>query len=292
MSRQYYQSSGDLPVFRTVAAVLGSLLTGILLGAGYGWVILYAPYAGRIAVFFVIAFGGLLGVLTGRWLRWALLHNRMLVVTAGVVVTAVAWYTEWTVWAWALIRQSDSSVKLWEVFFQPRAVWGVIRAISQNGLWTIDNYTPTGVVLWGIWLSEAVVIVGFALYIIVSMATDDPCCERCRCWCERSGSLKVALTDTAEFKRRLEAHDLGYISQFRPSPAGAKEWLRLQLRSCPKCHDLHTLTARVATDNSGATKAGAVQMEIFMNRLLVSSPVAKALRDLEVKWDAAESQAG
>ena len=274
-----------------MAAILGSLHTAILLGAGYGWVILYAPYAGHIAAFLAIGFGGLLGVFTGRWLRWALIRNRTLAVSAGVLVTMVAWYTEWAVWSWDLIRHSDSSVKIWEVFFQPRAVWRVVRAINQNGLWTIDNYTPTGIMLWGIWLTEAVVIIGFAMYIIVSMATDDPCCERCQCWCERSGGLKVALTDTAEFKRRLEAHDLGYISQFHPPAAGASQWLRLQLHSCPKCHEMHTLTVKVATDTPETTKVVAVQTKTFMNRLLVSSPVARALRELETKWDAAESSA-
>ncbi|HXI85460.1 MAG TPA: hypothetical protein VNL17_15365 [Verrucomicrobiae bacterium] len=291
MSRQYYQPGGNLPVSRTIAAILGSLLTAVLLGAGYGWAILYVPYAGHMAVFLVaVGFSGLLGVFTGYWLRWVLLRNRTLVVTGGAVVTMIAWYTGWVTWSWVLLRHADYSVKPWNVFFQPRVVWGVVRTINQDGLWTIDNSTPTGIVLWGIWLAEAIVIIGFALYIIVSMATDDPCCERCQCWCERSGGLKVALMDTAEFKRRLEAHDLGYILQFRPPPASAKEWLRLQLHSCPKCHELHTLTAKIVTDTPEVTKAGVVKTETFMNRLLVSSPVAKALRDIEAKWDTAESE--
>jgi hypothetical protein len=256
MSRQYYQPTGNLPVPRTVAAILGSLLTAMLLGAGYGWLILYAPYAGRIAAFLAIGFGGLLGVFTGHWLRWALLRNRTLVMIAGVFATMVAWYTEWVVWSWELTRHADFAMKVWEMFLRPRAVWGVVRAVNRDGLWAIDNYTPTGIVLWGIWLVEAVVIIGFAVYILMSMATDDPCCERCQCWCERSGSLKVALTDTTEFKRRLEAHDLGYISQFRPPPAAASQWLRLQLHSCPKCHEMHTLTAKIATDATGTHEGG------------------------------------
>lgn len=187
-------------------------------------------------------------------------------------------------------------MKLWAVFFQPRVVWDVVCSINKDGLWTFHDFTsgrdftPTGIVLWGYWLVEAVVMIGLPVYIIAKMATDDPCCERCQCWCERNGSLKVALTDTTEFKRRLEAHDLGYISQFRPPVAGAGQWVRLQLHSCPKCHELHILTAKVAMDTTDIAKACTVKTETFMDRLLVSSPVAKALRDIEAKWDAAEPQ--
>ena len=127
----------------------------------------------------------------------------------------MAWYTGWAVWSWILVRQADHGVKLWAVFFQPRVVWDVVCSINKDGLWTFHDFTsgrdftPTGIVLWGYWLVEAVVMIGLPVYIIAKMATDDPCCERCQCWCERNGSLKVALTDTTEFKRRLEAHDLG-----------------------------------------------------------------------------------
>ncbi|AWM33131.1 hypothetical protein [Hymenobacter nivis] len=75
-------------------------------------------------------------------------------------------------------------------------MWNATRQINETGTWSLKSTTPSGLVLWAIWLIEATIIVGGA-YLMAAAQAQEPFSEATGAWADEE----------------TLAHPVGYIAQ-------------------------------------------------------------------------------
>jgi hypothetical protein len=243
----YYVTSGRPSEQGVAIGVLAAVAAGLVLAVAYVYLVLYVPLAGYLSAPISAGFGALVGFTTGKALRWAQVRHRVLAIAASVSVALVVWYAVWVIWVWALLRRDGTALVLSSFAFSPTIVWGLVQTINQAGAWTIFGLTPTGFLLWILWLGESVLILVPAAMLPLRLVAD-PFCEHCNSWCALDqGVARLRASPGPDLKRRMEAKDLEYLERLGRVKPGASEWLRLDLHSCPHCDVTNTLTVKAVT---------------------------------------------
>jgi hypothetical protein len=286
----YYSHSGKAPVSAVVFTMGSGLIGAVVLAAVYAYLILYIPLAGYISFLLTFGFGWALGWVVAKSVRWGNVRNRAVATAISAIVGLAALYVAWAVWLYALLQREGVDVTAMEVIFSPLGMWELILAINESGAWSISGATPTGIVLWLIWLIEAVIIVGAAVYF-GRAAVNDPFCETCNLWSKYSaGVLVTGMGDTAALKSSLERHDFSPVAQ--PGPAkNTNRFLSYDVHRCTECGQFNVLTVcgcEVSTDKDGNLQVKKVPL---IKELLVSPEEVAYLGDVATQFEAAEQQA-
>jgi len=91
-------------------------------------------------------------------------NNRFTHTLFGFVFGLIAVYTSWVIWLYAISG--------WDaLFFQPSEILDIIVMISDVGVWSIFEFTPTGNILLTFWGLEAITIAGIASYLTGELRT-------------------------------------------------------------------------------------------------------------------------
>lgn len=281
----YYRHSNELNAPRTIVTLTISVAVALAAGAAYGWAVQYAPAEPELFTLVILAFGAIVGAVTAGLLRWACVRNRLIYRGVAIGIPLLAWYASWAMWVGFILRRSGYIVSYPMALAHPLLVFDVARNVNEGGTWSIVGHTPTGLILWLLWIVEAAFILGIAISIALKMNSDEPYCESCQAWCARTGGFRIAMVDLTELLRRLEAQDATIISEFRQPDSGSSQWLRLELSGCQKCNKLHTLTVKTVTEKTNPTKATPFEYQLVMKRLLLAPGFANQCYELEKKWD-------
>ncbi|MGA9523942.1 MAG: hypothetical protein WBV82_20945, partial [Myxococcaceae bacterium] len=194
----------------------------------------------------------------------------------GLVVALASYYLSWAVWMFAFLHRQDVDANLLEIVTQPGALWELIGKVNEVGAWSIKGATPTGVALWVLWALEAVLVIGAAV-LLAHVSLDTPYCETCRLWATEAERVsETASVDTAEVKRRLGLGDLAVLEGAGPRAPDAQMWLRLDVHSCARCNQLHTLSViQLKLDKDGKSQNSTV-----VDKLWVTSADVERIRRL------------
>jgi hypothetical protein len=257
------------------------IVSGFALAISYAYGIIAVPYD-QLAIIVTCAFGGLLGAATGFGFVWGKVRNQTVAVAATSVISASALYLSWAFWVSAILARAQADPVSWaRLAVNPRDLWYLISAINQEGTWSINNGPATkGLELWGIWIAEAVAVIGMAIAIQIQILNRHAFCERCDCWC--ANDTKLLLTPPRSYdqlKVQLEASDVRTLESL-PAAGKSRNHLYVVLDSCPRCRQFHTirLTAQVVTKNwLGQPRLAKRE---FLKHLVIGPGPAETLRQL------------
>ncbi len=280
-SSGYYTHSGKF----TLRGVVFSLVVGCAAAAGlavvYGFLVQYNPfvYFNAIGCFF---FAAIMGTIAGKFLHSGDVRNNTVALAIGLAVGTAGLYVSWAVWVYALAHRSEPplDVGIVTLLVNPPALWTLIGIINKTGAWTMAGSTVSGVVLWIIWLIEAVVILGVTAAMANSGINEQPFCERCERWCETSKNVvRTKFAGSDEVKQQLTNHNFQFLEQLGAADRNAAQWLRIDLDSCGRCHMTNALTAKSVRIEVKKGKASEKSTDV-MSKLLISQGEHDDLRRL------------
>jgi hypothetical protein len=279
----YYKNSGRFSFGGLLIAVATGLAASLILAYAYGRGIISINEV-HFAFFATTAFGALIGVATGYGLIWGKVRNDQVgMVTAGAV-SAVALYLSWAVWVAFTLQNSNIDAD-WTVLAQrPGKLWNVICLINQHGTWGLSSGSTTnGWELWVVWLLEAALVIGVAVFSGLGVLSHRPFCESCEVWAKRGAKMVLAAPQNlSQLKLQLEANDFRSIESLGPGNKAATHLVAV-LDSCERCRQFHTMSLTLVT--IGRTKLGkpTVQTKMVMQQLLLGPGHAETLRQISMK---------
>ena len=280
----YYKHSGRFG--------LGGLVVGLVTG-GAGALILAYVYArgiilipeAKLAAIATLAFGGLIGVAAGYGLVWGKVRNEPVALAVTGTISALALYVSWAMWV-PLILESQHlrSISWMKLAQHPSTLWNLMCLINQYGTWGLSSGSATnGWALWGIWILEAVFVIGMALFAGFAVLNHHPFCETCERWCTRGAKLVLAaLPDMAQLRLQLEANDPRAIENLGPGNKAA-DHLLVVLDSCEQCRQFHTMSLTHVMIRKSKTGKPTISNKVIVQHLRIGAGQAETLRQLSEK---------
>lgn len=274
---QYYRHSGSFSLPAAVVAFLVGAIAASLLGAIYSYIILYLPMAGWITFMISGGYGLCVGATVSMACRSAKIRNPGVAKAVALAAQLVGFYVSWGVWVHRLLARAEVPDVSLAMCLRPDLLWKAIQVINQNGAWSISGMEPTGVSLALLWLLEAGIIF-WVCYVVVDLS--DPFCENCKLWCKPTAIAAVEPMSPEELKSVLQTRQLERL-KLMPQPDITEERIMLDLASCPRCGQLHTLSARHITIK---LKDGKPEDRInrVVTNLLLTSEEALAMQNLHL----------
>ncbi len=290
----YYKHSGKFSLLAVPAGLFTGLAVGLPVAFVYAYVALYSHYIPfvRWGTFLLAAvFGAVVGLSTSGGLHWGKARNAAVGYITSLVVGLVVFYVSWAVWIYAVLRRVDAKPTLLPLLVYPPLLWHFIVEVSKVGAWTLV-VRPTGFVLWILWGIEAAIVLGAAVAVGGILVDIDVFCESCEAWCAEEREVCVLnAAGPGELKQRLEAKDFGYLKKLGARSSGAQAWVRVDLHACPACRATNTLTVKSTTVSVDKEGKKSESSKDVVDRLLISSSEADAIRQLGQKLSAAAAAA-
>lgn len=288
----FYRHSGKVTLRGTALAVLAGLAVAVVTGYLYGYADLYMPIVyGNVLL--CLAFGGAIGFVAARVMRWGKVRNTPVSLAIVGVLTLAAYYVCWATWEIAVLDRFNGNGPVGPtlpfLLRSPQVIYRLAVLINEVGTWTTSTSTSSssgstnehGVMLLIVWIAEAGLIFGTALMIAKTFATDRPFCERCDDWCQPGVAVKhLNPTGAAGLRDRLANRNWPELLEHTATPAVGSHWVELVHHKCAKCDGLHTITAverRVTVDKRGRKNE---KKKVLVNMLLMSGEEVAYLRAL------------
>jgi len=230
-----------------ISAPLATGLGATLLGLIYAYVVVYTPIAGYISLLFLAGFAIGLFMLVAMSAQWFKCRAPWFMSAVGLFAGAVALYTSWAFFEYALVSRYDdtSTLTMLDFLTNPAAVWALMVEINADGWYTISSATPSGAVLWFFWGIEALVILAAGGLAGMFALTDEVFCERCNTWADDvEPKLRVELPAD---EHAVQQDNVDWMTGLAALPEGAYPVMRGQLKSCPTCENTTPLKLEVVT---------------------------------------------
>lgn len=284
----YYRHSGKFTAQGVAAGLAAGITAGMLLAGGYAFLGLKIPYV-VIQMMLPLGFGAALGLATAEMLKRQKVRNGPMTCGVTFLIALFAYYMSWCVWLTLAFR--DAGIHLGLAGFvglttSPEAVWQLIANLGLQGTMTVSEHgrkdmTVSGWQMWMLWSMEALAVIGIAVLTARQWIQRFPFCENCGTWCEREQTVAwVTDTDQKELKQHLEWKDFHFVHTHR----GAMDLpavFRLDMHSCPKCNELHTLSARWISCKKDKLGREHKAEKVVVDKILVSASEAEQLRAVE-----------
>jgi hypothetical protein len=265
MNREmYYRHSGGFGMGGVMLVLLVGVGSAALLGVVYGYAIYYNPIV-YINFLLPIFLGGGLGQLVSWAAGIGKVRSRMVVVQGGLIAGIVAEYLGWVVWVLAYSGHEA-------LVIHPTGLLLVIQATAEEGAWSIRSFTPSGIVLYLIWIAEAVIIVGAATLFPLSKIGDKPFCERCNQWVtEKKSFYPFALVqDPEQMIEDLESGDVEGLEKLQKlSLSASTTYTQVDIRRCTSCEAFHLLTVVHVAEGVDSDGNATRQEEPIVDNLIV-----------------------
>ena len=288
--RPFYSHSGKVTLRGTALSVVVGLLVAVLTGFIYAYADLYIPIV-YLNVMLCLGFGAVIGAAAAAVLRWGKVRNVPVALAIVAVLTLVAYYVCWDVWAIAVFDRFKvpRPIGFVGLLVRPDLIYRMAYVINDAGTWSMGsssspgNENVSGIALLAVWVGEALCIFGTSLAVAKSMASDRPFCEKCDAWCAPDrlvATLKPI--DKRELKEAFVGRNWPLIAQSidNVGGGGVRHWIALQHHACSSCNQLNTLTAvetKVTVDKKGKSK---VNKKVVMNKLIVTAEEVAYLKAL------------
>jgi hypothetical protein len=263
----FYRPSGRFSAVSLVVTLLTGVTVAAVLGVFYALLIYVSPFV-YLNFLAVAGYAVVLGVMMAKLGDWLPMRAPAIATLLGGVVGLTGLYVSWVTW---LLAATEGSAGL---LTNPIALVGAISVLADHGVWSIVGVTPTGLALYALWVTEAVVLVGVPAWA-TRAAARAPFCEGCRKWTVNElartwhGGWSQAELLAAATAGRMEA-----LCDADPHRGG---YARATLESCPDCQTTAFLTAEHLTfsvDKDGEVKERATP--VFTHLAIAPLDLAQA----------------
>ncbi len=242
---RYYEQSGEIGSLGPVLLLIFGGSGAVICGAVYSFATWWINFV-YLNVILTLVVGIVVGMLTGQISRLGRIRNKDFVLVMGVIFGVLSLYSAWVV---CIFSFSDNET----LILSPFRLWSVISWIAERGAWTVFEMRPKGLVLYAIWLSEALTIVVASAVAARTQVQDLIYCEQCNRWADEpvTVSLLEPVADTEQLKIDLEQGDYSYMDSLKTVDAESDLFTSLSVQQCSSCNNLNLLTV-----NSVAVTAG------------------------------------
>jgi len=265
----YYKHSGKVPAIGVLFGFLAGVLVSIPASYLYDYGIIEIT-TDKLRFVCTIAFGALVGLAAGMGMFWGKVRNNLVAAMIGAATSLAALYISWGVWLIDIYDRGRWISNPSRLLMHPGFMWQVILQTNSTGTWAMEHESPTaGTVLWLVWLTEALFIVGFGMLVAVALIKRQPFCEQCDSWCSKIEKIYYAPTmQPADLKTKLENRQFECLQALGQGSAKAAHF-RVVLHSCPTCGTLNTMTLM---------KAFPKDQKTLIDKLLFSASEAESIR--------------
>ena len=274
---KFYRHSGKAPILGLILMGIAGLTATLVLGVFYGYLLYFIPF---IYLNFLIVGGYIYAIsyVLARVAKLGKVRNLLLIGLAGLAFGMLAEYIGWISWLAAI---TGSPVNLIGFFF-PLDVIAFIMEIAQQGAWSISGFTPTGTILYLIWLAEAVAVVGGITYLTYSARRGIPFCEESDMWAEKRTVLGVfePLVSKERFRITLTEGSFSAFSELKPLGMNQNHFTMLELFECDQCRNFFVLNVDdvlVKIDNKGRQNT---KVKPVISNMMVTPSILSGLRRL------------
>lgn len=241
----YYKPSSALsPPAALLLGVAGGV-AAVVLACVYAYASAWIPFI-YAKLFLTLGLGMGLGFATAWLLRAAHVRHPMVWLGASVALSAVAVYVSWILWVLAITDHEVLAILPWDLA-------SLLPPLAEHGVWEIKGWTPTGSILYGVWIFEALLVAVACVTAVRGAMGDEAYCEPCSAWMPSPQVVQrfQSLADTQAFREKVERSYWSALEALRPTPA-AQDFLRVHLWHCPGCgtNDLMRITAVVLRKDS------------------------------------------
>lgn len=231
MSKPYVHS-GAAPSLGILMSLGAGLAAAAGLGIAYGYLMFWIPFV-YLNFLMTIFFGIIIGYIVFAAGKAGKVRNSALIGVVGLVCAIAGLYFAWAGYIGGLVNKSGEDAPF--VVLNPAAILDVGGLLLEKGAWTLFGGTPTGTILFILWLLEALIIVGAGGLIAWSSIGELPFCEGCDAWTEvRKGFKKL---DPQVMQGAIEKLAGGDVSGLREIPASkpGSGFVRVDLATCKTC---------------------------------------------------------
>ena len=283
MRAHFYRHSGRFSVGGAALALLAGIAAALVLAFVYAYVLAYIPVVGYITFILAGGFGALVGLACGKLLEQGHVRNTPLSLLVTGVATVAAFYVSWVVWIHAIAGRADVEIPMVELGTKPAILWEVVTAVNESGAWSLKGWTPTGTILWILWILEAGLIFVPAFLVAHHVVGRRAYCESCGKWCRDDiGAVQLEPAQPAELRQRLESNDFAALSALPNRQVTTAVWTRVDLHVCPSAQCGKTNAVTVSHVSTTVDRKGqpSEKVEALVDKLLIDRPTADLIRGL------------
>ncbi len=281
---QFYRSSGKCNILRLIIGVDAALLLVFVLAVIYSYATRYIPFI-YLNGLFTIGLGIVIGFAGVTMNIWAHNRNRLLAFAGtGLVAVCAMWFT-WGFWVTTLFKE----VKLFSVdallSMHPGVIFVVAgKMMEAEGYMSIGRFARsgggipiTGYGLLILWILEAAMIVGLALWIFLKTYRSMSFCEKCGNWTNTfyaSPTLEV-VEDEEALRERLLENDFEALNELRKHSSG-DNYTQYTIDGCP-CGQTILLTVNDISVSFNSKGDSSTTERPFVKALYIAPETAEEL---------------
>ncbi len=252
---RFYRHSGKV-------SLLGLLLIGItgcigvpILGLLYGVLIRVIPFI-YIDGFLVFGYVFVVGSILAYVAKFGKIRNMILL---GLIVFFIGLLADYAGWVgWLTVMAGDPAFLM--EFFLPTDIIYFITVVAKEGAWTLSGTTPTGGILYFLWLLEAFAVVGGIVYVTITSLAKTPFCEDSERWADKRTQIGAftPISNIPQFRQEVKQGNLSVFNALKPSPTEDRHFTTLVLHECEDCKNFFVLNVddvTLVTNNKGKTEA-------------------------------------
>lgn len=267
----YYQRSGRMGMLGLPLMLGFGMGTAALLAVPYAYAVHYCPLI-YFSFLITLVFGFAIGIAVNVAARHGKVRNLGILMIAAFLSGLVAEYVAWVGYVHAVAKEP-----VWA--WAPSELQTYMEAINAKGMWSIKHSTPTGYVLGAVWLVEAAMITGAAVWFPWSTIGSIPFNEQTGTWADKKVTYGPFLlkNELHTLTSRLEAGDTTAVNELAPAPSGATSFHQCVITSCPDDDEFTLLSLEaltLSTDKKGKVEA---KNRTVLRHLFVTAAMRKAI---------------
>lgn len=270
-----YRPSGKFPPYAPITVLGTGLVTGLIGGALYGILDWWVPF---IYILVLATLG--LGFGQALVLKWALrlfkVRNPAVAILCGLGCGLFAWYGAWVGWIFA---GSD-----WDVLtFNPIDIYYIAQSVAETGTWGFSGDPVKGVMLYGVWLIEALIIIAPPV-VIGSMLHRIAFNERVMSWADEEESLAplapVGAPEQAAIGAGLKRGDFSALQQLSPLGHESDSYTNITFAWADQDKETQYMSissVTLSTDSKGNLK---VKKKPFARHIIIDAESRALIEDI------------
>lgn len=235
---QKYELSGRAGNIWLIGLPLGAILS-IVLSIIYAYIMVYNPF---IYFNLFIFIGFLIGIFFIQSLIVNIAKCRSTTATRiyGALIGVFILYANWSTFLYVILQRYDLGMTLLEILSDPLQVVQLMSIIAEDGYYSLFGANVSGIVLWIIWIIEAIGIIVAGIFGGQHVLHEEVFCENCNRWAEDINlDLRLSLQNKEAIDAAIE-RNIGALAE-APTTISDYPHLKVIIHHCSQCENFSTI---------------------------------------------------
>jgi len=172
----FYKQSTNAPIINLILSIIISSIIIFFFSYYYSLIITYLPLV-YLNILLVLLFGYSIFLIGNSINRLFKIRNRKRALVSIIILSFLGFYFQWINYFYIISHEEITLfIKDWDllslIFLSPKAMLDYIIEINKNGAWEMFSFPIKGIILWGIWFLELLLIVLMAYFSYLKSKID------------------------------------------------------------------------------------------------------------------------